>query len=172
MTTILSRFGNQLELALLRHLERSVNPKVPIQDQIGQREERANADQQRANQRLDTRQFGRQVDRRFGCGGAAFRSTGLAFGGRFARSCGGFGLHRRFFRDTPHDLLDRNRKGATLFGADQREGEERQPGNRFAIQRGKEAIQARGVLAGFGDDGFITAEEIDILGVEEVRASV
>src|SRR5262249_26252478 len=34
----------------------------------------------------------------------------------------------------------------------------------------KEAVETGGVLAGFGHDRFIASQQIDIVGVEEVRA--
>jgi len=43
-------------------------------------------------------------------------------------------------------------KRAALSGADETEGEKRQARNAFTIQRGKEAVETGGVLAGFGDD--------------------
>src|SRR6266545_1574144 len=162
--TVRAQFANQLQLARTRHLERGSVAKVAVQNQIGQRQYSADALEQRTNLTLDARQFRRAFKAGFGFGGAAFGTTGRAFGGL----CGGLGLSERFFLGTAHNLLDSDRKGATLLGADQREGEERQARNALAIQRGKEAIKARSVLAGFGHDGFITSEQIDIVGIEEL----
>jgi hypothetical protein len=94
---------------------------------------------------------------------------GLRFGGRVAsRFSGGFGPRRRLFLRSAHHLLDLDGKRPTVFGADQRQGEEREARHTLAIQAGKEAVQSMGVLAGFGHDRFITAEQIDIVSLEKV----
>ncbi|NJO08126.1 MAG: hypothetical protein HC876_22905 [Chloroflexaceae bacterium] len=67
-------------------------------------------------------------------------------------------------------LLDLDWKRPPLFGADQRQGEEGQSWDRFPGQTGKEAIHPVRVLPRFGHDSFITAEEIDIGRVKQMRA--
>src|SRR5439155_10729166 len=79
----------------------------------------------------------------------------------------GLGARGGFFFRGPYHLLDLDGKRAALHRADQREREERQAWHRFAIQRGKEAVQAMGLLAGFGYDRFITAEQIDISSLKD-----
>ena len=74
------------------------------------------------------------------------------------------------FLGTAQHLLDSNGKRATLLRADEREREEGQTRNALAIETGKEAIKARGVLAGFGDDRFIAGKQIDIISLEQVAA--
>ena len=165
--TIGTQFGDQLELALLGHLERVMIPKVAIQHQIGQRKQRARAHPQGADHGLDAPQLGVQGHGRFGFGETPFRSPRLPLW-RWGRSGADLGLRDGFFFGGADDLLNVNGKRPALFGTDQRQAEKRDTGHRFTIQTGKEAIQSRRVLAGFGDHGFITAEQIAIVGVEKV----
>ena len=164
--TIAAQFGNQVELALPGHRERIIIANMAIQHQIGQREQRADTGQQGADHGLDPCQLGGQIDGGFGGGGAPFRSARLPFEGRW----GGVGPCCGFFLRGAQDLLDGDGKRAPRFGADQRQGETCQSRHGFAIQTGKEAIQARRVLAGFGDNRFITAEQIDLISAEEMGA--
>src|SRR5262249_3991844 len=86
-------------------------------------------------------------------------------GGRRLLLLGGYlGLGGGLLRVAADDLLDAQRKRTPLLGADQRQGEEGQPGHRLAIQTGKEAIQAMGVCARFGGHHSTAYEPGDILG--------
>src|SRR5215213_5743876 len=164
--TVRAQFTNQVQLARTRHLERSGGAKVAVQHQIGQWQHPADASEQRQYQRLDACELRREFRSGCGVGAGAFGTTQLAFGGWF----GGFGSLGGFLLHAAHDLFERDRKGAALFGTDQREGEEGQTWYRLAIQRGKEAVETGGVLAGFGHDGFIASQQIVIIRVEEMRA--
>ena len=155
---------------MLCHLERGRVAKVTIQHQIGQWEAVADAPQQREDQRLDARQLRREFQSSFGGAGAAFWTARLAFGSRRGGRLDVFGLCGRFFLGTAQHLLEGDGKGMPLVDADKCEREERQARNGFAIQTGKEAIQAWGVFAGFGDNRFIPSEQIDISGVQKVGA--
>ncbi len=160
-----------MQAALPSHLECIVIAKVTIENQIGQREPGANTGQQRTHLGLDAREFGGEGHGGFGDVGAAFGSTGLAFGSCGGRAFGG-GLGacgRAFFWRAQH-LFDGDRKRFAVGGADQREGKEGQARHRFAIQTGKEAVEAGRVFARFGHDGFITANEIDMVGAQEMGA--
>jgi len=74
-----------------------------------------------------------------------------------------FGLASRFLGFATYHLLDADRERAPLLEADQGQHEEGQPGHRLAIQTGKEPIETMGGLASFGDDDFITHEQVDLL---------
>jgi len=68
----------------------------------------------------------------------------------------------RFLRGAAHDLLNPDGERTSFLEADQREGEEGQPGYHLAVQTGKEPLQAIGVLPGFGDHDFITSQQVNI----------
>jgi len=57
-----------------------------------------------------------------------------------------FRLSGRFLRGAAHDLLNPDGERTSFLEADQREGEEGQPGYHLAVQTGKEPLQAIGVL--------------------------
>jgi hypothetical protein len=84
-------------------------------------------------------------------------------GRHLVRDGGRLGLAGRFFCVAAHDLLDADRERAPLLGAHQGQREEGQPGNRLAIQTGKEPIQAIGVGAGFGGHDLVAHQEVDIV---------
>src|SRR5258706_4115532 len=166
-----TQFGNQLQLATQRHLQGSVGAKMAFQDQIGQPKERADACEQRQEQGVDACELGIEFSVGLGFGGAAFWAATLALEGRGCFGLGaGLGRCRGAFFSGADHLLKRDRQRAALFGTDQRQAEEGQAGYGFASQRGKEPVQSVGELAGFGDDGFITSEDVEIVRVEQMCA--
>jgi hypothetical protein len=116
--TVRAQFANQVQLGLKRQKQRGSVAKVAGEHQIGQREEAANAREQGADLGLDAPQLGGQLKGGFGCAGAAFGTTRLAFDAWL----GGFGLRGGLLLSTAHDLLDGERKRAALFGTNEREG--------------------------------------------------
>ncbi len=67
-------------------------------------------------------------------------------------------------------MFDADGKGAAVLGADEGQAKEGQTGHRVLVDGREEAVESKGVLAGFGHDNLITGQEIDILGAEEMLA--
>ena len=119
---------------------------------------------------MDAREFRRQIHSGFGFARAALWAARLPFAGGVGRRLRDpLGACHRFFSLGAHDLRDLDGERPALLGADQRQREEGQPRHGFTIQAGEEAVQAIGVLACFGHDRFVTAQEIDVSALKEVR---
>ena len=144
---VTAQLGNQVQATLPHHVPGRMIAKMPIQDQIGQRDPPGHQFELGLQHGLDAQQFRRQDDfgRRFVL--AAFGRPALAWLNRFGRVFGGgFGLTGGLFGRAAHDLLDAHRKRAALLRTDQRQPEKGQTRNHPALQTGKEAIQPMGAV--------------------------
>jgi hypothetical protein len=149
---------------LPRHLQGIVITEVPVEHQVGQPEPAGDQVQQGVEHAGDAHQLWRQRHVSFGFVLATLWApwpTLSAGWGRLFTSR--FGLVGRFFCVATHDLLDTDRERASLLRAHQGQREEGQPGNRFAIQTGKEPIQAIGVCARFGGHDLIAHQQVAIV---------
>ena len=160
---IVPQLGNEVQAALARHMQGVVVAKVPIQHQVGHREDGSDQLEQGGQHAGDPHQFWRERRGRFGGVLAALRTSRTTCGLCPCGLLGGrFGLAGGFLRVAADHLLHAHRKRPPFLDAHQGEREEGQPWHRLAIQAGEEPIEAMGVLAGFRDDDFITRNAVDI----------
>src|SRR5215831_14891495 len=137
--------------------------KMPIQHQVGHREDGGDQVEQGAQHGGDPHQLWGERGSRLGGVLAALRTSRTTrgvypFGWLGSR----FGLASSLFRVAADDLLDAHGKRPPFLDAHQGESEEGQPWYRLTVQASEEAIEAMGVLAGFCHDDFITRDEVDI----------
>src|SRR2546426_10167398 len=161
---IAPQLGNEVQIALPRHLHRVVVAKVTIQDEVGQWNHPSNQCQQGVEHAGDAHALWRGRDVGFGFVLAALRTPWTAFSrGWFLLLGVRFGLGGGFLGVTTDHLLDAQRKRAPCLGADQRQREKGQARHRLAVQTGEEAIQAIGVFARFGVYDFIARQQVDVI---------
>ncbi len=160
---IVPQLGNQVQMALPRHLQGVVVAEVPVEHQVGQRDDPSDQMQQGVEPAGNTPSLRRQGPVGFGLVLAALWPPRPTLGARCLDLRGGrFRLPGGLLRVAAYHLLDPQRERAPGLDTHERQGEEGQPGDGLAVQARKEPIQAMRVLAGFGDDDVIARDEVDV----------
>ena len=142
--------------------------KGPIKHTIHERNFHADERQKAANHRLDHQQLRREFDRAPILVLAALGASRWTF---FFFVLVAHWLVAFLLLGLFDELFDHHRIGGALFGADEREREKGDPGHCFAVERTEETVEAVGLLACFGDDGFIASEHDRVVFVEQMMTN-
>jgi hypothetical protein len=162
--SITPQLGNEVQVALPRHLQGVVVAKVAIEHEIGHREHSGDQAQQGFHHRFDPHEFWGERAGGLVSVRAAFRTPRATLVvRRFGLLGGRFGLAGGLLGVAAHHLFDAHRKRPPFLDTDQRHGEKGKPWHGLAVQARKETIQTMRTLAGFGHDDFIASSQVDII---------